>query len=477
MLWLEPLVEVEVNGQRLAYGPVAPEDVPNLFAAGFLEGKAHPLFQGPTEAIPYLRNQTRVTFARIGVTDPLSIADYESHGGFVGLRRALQMTANDIAEVVQHVLDSGLRGRGGAGLSTGGKWQSVRRNSAPQKYVIANAEEGDSGTFADRMVMEGDPYMLIEGMIIAAITVGATQGYVYINADYTNAIAIMNQAVKRARAAGYLGHGLLGSEHDFDLEIRRGAGSYVCGEKGAMLESIEGKRGIVRNKLPPIEKIGLFGQPTVVNNVLTLAAVPFILAEGGQAYADLGMDRSRGTLPFQLAGNIRFGGLVELPFGITLRQLIMDFGGGTATGRPFKTVQVGGPLGSYLPESLLDTPMDYEALTAQGAALGHGGIVVFDDTVDMAEQAYQAMHFCVLESCGKCTPCRIGSVRGRELIAELQQHPETAPYQIGLLREVCETMEDASLCAMGSMTPFPVLSAIDHFPEDFHLDKPTGESA
>ncbi len=474
LFWLEPMVEVVVGGERVAYGPVTPEDVANLFDAGFLAGKPHALALGPTEALPYLKNQERLTFARVGITDPLSLEDYQAHEGFAGLRAALSLPG---ADIVQQVLDSGLRGRGGAGFPAGIKWKTVMQASADQKYIVVNADEGDSGTFADRMVMEGDPYMLIEGMAIAGLAVGATHGYVYIRSEYPDAVSVMEEAVVRATAAGFLGKNLMGSGKAFDITIRKAAGAYVCGEETALLESLEGKRGIVRAK-PPLPALeGLFGKPTVINNVLTLAAVPYILCRGPKAYADFGMGRSRGTLPFQLAGNIRRGGLVEKAFGVTARQLIEDFGGGTDSGRPLRAVQIGGPLGAYLPDALLDTPMDYEALAAKGGVLGHGGIVVFDDTVDMAEQARYAMEFCAIESCGKCTPCRIGSTRGMEVIERMKAKPAEAAPQGILLRDLCSTMLNGSLCAMGGMTPYPVLSALDHFPEDFNLAAETHKAA
>ncbi|HQT80640.1 MAG: formate dehydrogenase [Ferrovum sp. 37-45-19] len=468
MFWLEPLVEVVVEGVRHAYGPISVEDVADLFSTNFLHAGEHPLYQGVTEDIDYLKNQERLTFARIGVTEPLSLEDYETHQGWLGLKKAITLKPSDI---VQEVLDSGLRGRGGAGFPAGIKWRTVMQAQAEQKYIVINADEGDSGTFADRMVMEDDPYMLIEGMIIAGIAVGATKGYVYIRSEYPHAVATMNEAVERALAANYLGSNILGSSFTFDIEIRKAAGSYVCGEETALLESLEGKRGIVRAK-PPLPALeGLFGRPTIINNVLTMAAVPYVLAQGAKAYADFGMGRSRGTLPFQLAGNIARGGLVEKAFGVTARELIDVYGGGTYSKRPIKAVQIGGPLGAYIPADKLDIPMDYEALAQKGAVLGHGGVVVFDDTVDMAEQAKYAMEFCALESCGKCTPCRIGSTRGAEVIAKIQAHPEQAETQTILLRDLCDTMLNGSLCAMGGMTPFPVLSALDNFPEDFNVAK------
>lgn len=468
MLWLEPLVEVEVNGQRIAYGPVAPDQVAQLLDAGMLQGKPHALCHGVTDELEWLKSQERLTFARVGITDPLSLDDYQAHGGLRGLKKALGMKPEAI---VEEVMTSGLRGRGGAGFPAAIKWRTVAQAKAAQKYIVANADEGDSGTFADRMLMEGDPYLLMEGMTIAGLATGATQGYVYIRSEYPQAFRIMEEAVKRATAAGWLGSSVLGSGHAFTIEIRKAAGSYVCGEETALLESLEGRRGIVRAK-PPLPALqGLFDQPTVINNVLTLAAAPYILDQGGAAYANYGMGRSKGTLPFQLAGNLKQGGLVEKAFGVTVRQLVEDFGAGTQSGKPLRAVQIGGPLGAYIPADWLDLPMDYEALAAKGAVLGHGGLVVFDDSVDMMEQARYAMEFCALESCGKCTPCRIGSTRGVEVIEKLRDQPETRAGQAQLLRDLCDTMLNGSLCAMGGMTPYPVLSALNHFPEDFGLPK------
>ena len=465
LFWLEPLVEVKVAEGRVAYGPVAPEDVAGLFDADFLSGGAHALALGPVEDIPYLKRQQRLCFARMGVTDPLSLADYQAHEGFAGLRRALQLAPT---EVVQQVLDSGLRGRGGAAFPTGIKWRTVAAEASATKYVVCNADEGDSGTFSDRMTLEGDPFMLIEGMTIAALATGATRGYVYIRSEYPHAVEVMREAIAIATAAGFLGADILDSGRAFHLEVRKAAGAYVCGEETAMLESIEGKRGVVRAK-PPIPALkGLFGQPSVINNVITFASVPLILARGADFYKNYGVGRSRGTLPIQLAGNIRHGGLVELAFGVSLRELLYDYGGGSRSGRPIKAVQVGGPLGSYVPESQWDIPLDYEAYAAVGATVGHGGIVVHDDQANMAQLARYAMDFCAIESCGKCTPCRIGSTRGVEVIDRLRRGEEPA-QQVELLRDLCDTMVHGSLCAMGGMTPNPVLSALNHYPADFGL--------
>ncbi|MGI9025053.1 MAG: formate dehydrogenase beta subunit, partial [Burkholderiaceae bacterium] len=412
LLWLEPLVEVATARGRIAYGPVSEDDVASLLDAGLVEGRAHALCLGLTEEIPFLARQERLCFARMGITNPLSLDDYAAHEGWAGLQRAL---AIDSATIVDEVTKAGLRGRGGAAFPAGIKWKTVAGTTAAQKYVVCNADEGDSGTFSDRMTMEGDPFMLIEGMTIAALAVGATKGYIYIRSEYPHAIATMNQAIAHATAAGYLGASVSGSGRAFDLEVRKGAGSYVCGEETAMLDSLEGKRGIVRAK-PPLPAIaGLFGQPTVINNVITFASVPLIMARGAAFYRDYGVGRSQGTLPFQLAGNIKHGGLVEKAFGVTLRELLHDFGGGSQSGRPIKAVQVGGPLGTYVPEAQWDVPIDYEAYTAIGAVVGHGGIVAHDDTADMAKLARYAMEFCAIESCGKCTPCSIGSTRGIEI--------------------------------------------------------------
>ncbi len=463
MLWLEPLVEVQTAKGRVAYGPVEGKDVRALFDADFLHGGKHKLGLGLTEELAYLKKQERLTFARVGITDPLSLEDYLAHDGFQGLRKALTMQP---AAIVQQVTDSGLRGRGGAAFPTGIKWKTVLNTAAAQKYIVCNADEGDSGTFADRMLMEGDPFVLIEGMTIAALAVGATQGYIYVRSEYPHSITILNEAIAAARKAGYLGPNILNSGNSFELEVRKGAGAYVCGEETSLLESLEGKRGIVRAK-PPLPAIaGLFGKPTVINNVISLASVPIILDKGAAFYKDYGMGRSNGTLPFQLAGNIKHGGLIEKAFGVTLRELMYDFGGGSASGRPIKAVQVGGPLGAYLPESQWDTPLDYEAYTALWAVLGHGGIVVHDDSADLAKLARYAMKFCAIESCGKCTPCRIGATRGVEVMDKIIAGQDTEA-QVELLRDLCDTMLNGSMCAMGGMTPYPVLSALNHFPRDF----------
>ncbi|MCG6114120.1 MAG: NADH-quinone oxidoreductase subunit NuoF [Mesorhizobium sp.] len=463
LYWLEPMVEVVIERGRVAYGPVTAQDVASLFDHGFLSGGDHSLSLGDPEKLPFLAKQTRLTFARCGIIDPLSLDDYRAHGGLNGLRNAIAMTP---ADIVQQVTDSGLRGRGGAGFPTGIKWTTVHDTVAAQKYIVCNADEGDSGTFADRMIIEGDPFVLIEGMAIAGIAVGATKGYIYLRSEYPHAIRTMNAAIEIARREGVLGWNVMGSQHLFDLEVRVGAGAYVCGEETSLLNSLEGKRGVVRAK-PPLPAIeGLFGKPTVVNNVISLASVPVIMDKGAEFYRDFGMGRSRGTIPIQIAGNVKHGGLFEAAFGLTLGEIVNDIGGGTASGRPVKAVQIGGPLGAYFPPSYFGVPFDYEAYTAKGGLIGHAGLVVFDDTADMLKQARFAMEFCAIESCGKCTPCRIGAVRGTETLDKLAAGIEPEK-QIAVVTDLCNTMKFGSLCALGGFTPYPVMSALTHFPDDF----------
>ncbi|WP_045319592.1 formate dehydrogenase beta subunit [Limimaricola cinnabarinus] len=461
MLWLEPMVEIERDGVRHAFGPVTPHDVRALFDADW---GSHALALGPTEEIEWMKRQTRLTFARVGVIDPLSLDAYEAHGGLKGLRRALEMTG---AAMIDEMKESGLRGRGGAGFPTGIKWDTVRLAEANQKYIVANADEGDSGTFADRMLMEGDPFSLIEGMAIAGICVGATRGYIYLRSEYPEAIHTMNEAIRIARARGVLGASVLGSAFAYDMEVRVGAGAYVCGEETSLLNSLEGKRGVVRAK-PPLPALeGFLGKPTVVNNIISLGTVPVIFEKGAAHYRDFGLGRSRGTIPIQIAGNVKFGGLFETAFGTSLGALVDEIGGGTETGRPVKAVQVGGPLGAYFPRSKFDTPFGYEEFDGEGGLIGHAGVVVFDDTADMLGMARFAMEFCAVESCGKCTPCRIGAVRGVETVDRIARGDTSA---IPLLTDLCDTMKDSSLCALGGFTPYPVMSALTHFPDDFHAN-------
>ena len=467
LFWLEPLVEVETKSGRVAFGPVTTNDIEKLFDQEFYLGKEGALFLGLTDDLHWLKNQERLTFARVGITDPLDINDYEKHAGFNGLRKAIELEPQLI---VNEVTDSGLRGRGGAAFPTGIKWQTVLNTPSKTKYIVCNADEGDSGTFSDRMIMENDPFVLIEGMIIAGMAVGAEYGYIYLRSEYPDAQEVLNKAINIAKEKGFLGKNILSSGYNFDLEVTRAAGAYICGEETSLLESLEGKRGMVRYK-PPLPAIeGLYGKPTAVNNVITLATVPIIMDKGASFYADFGMGRSKGTLPIQLAGNLKQTGLIEKAFGISLRELLYDFGGGSFTGNPIKAVQVGGPLGAFLPEGQFDTPLDYEKFSEINAVVGHGGIVAFDDTTDMAKMARYSFEFCAIESCGKCTPCRIGSTRGMEVIDKIKGGIDQDKNE-KLLRDLGETMVNGSLCAMGGMTPFPVISALNFFPKDFGLEK------
>jgi formate dehydrogenase iron-sulfur subunit len=465
MVWLEPLAEVETPAGRMAFGPMTLADVPALFG----DLSAHPKALGLTEDLPWLKAQTRLTFARVGVIDPLSLADYRAHGGLTGLERALGMAP---ADMVAEVTNSGLRGRGGAGFPTGIKWKTVSEAKADRKYIVCNADEGDSATFADRMLMEGDPFTLIEGMVIAGLACGATKGFVYLRSEYPIAVAVMQKAVEIARSEGLLGAKVLGKGPAFDMEIRVGAGAYVCGEETSLLNSLEGKRGIVRAK-PPLPALqGFMGKPTVVNNVISLASIPVIFEKGAEHYKNFGLGRSRGTIPLQIAGNVKHGGLYEIAFGLTLGEIVDKIGGGTASGRPVKAVQVGGPLGAYFPRSLFDTPFGYEEFAGKDGLIGHAGLTIFDDSADMLEMARFAMEFCAIESCGKCTPCRIGAVRGVETINRIKKGDAAA---MPILTDLCNTMKSGSLCALGGFTPYPVMSAVTHFPDDFQTQKEAAE--
>jgi len=441
LLWAEPMIEIEHDGRRTAFGPIGPDDVDGR--------QAHEL--GVVDDL--LAGQQRLIFGNCGTYEPTSLDAYRAHGGF-------SAALGDPQSVIDEMMTAGLRGYGGAGFPAHRKWQTAADTPADQRYIVANADEGDSGTFADRLIMEGDPFLLIEGMKITGHAIGATRGVIYLRSEYPVAAEILAEALRVAREDGILGAG-------FDIDLFIGAGAYICGEATSLLESLEGKRGEIRVKPPPMAVRGLFGKPTVVNNVLTLCAVPWIMRHGGAAYAEFGISPSTGTMPFQLAGNVKRGGLYELEFGVTLGELVEHWGGGTRSGRPVRAVQVGGPLGAYLTPEHFDVPMTYEALREIGADIGHGGVVVFDDSVDMAEQARYAFEFCAEESCGKCTPCRIGSVRGAELMQQIIDGGGADRFVV--LNDLCEVMEGSSMCAMGSMTPKPVRSALQHFPEDFGL--------
>ena len=460
--WAEPLVEIEHPKEGLVgFGPVRPSVASELaerVANAVDETPSQwPNCLGPVAQHPFLANQHRLVFDRAG-SAPIS-----QLSSFTAVPEAL---SRDPLELIADIETSGLRGRGGAGFPAHIKWRTVRQTNAERKYLVCNADEGDSGTFADRLLMEADPFKLIEGMLIAGYATGATKGYIYLRSEYPIAKQVFSDALKSAYRKNYLGKAVLGTDFEFDLELFIGAGAYICGEETSLLESLEGRRGEIRVK-PPVPAIaGLFQMPTLVHNVISFAAVPGILEIGAEAYRDLGIAPSCGTMCFQLAGNVSRGGLIEVPFGLTLREIIEDYGDGTFSGRPLRTVQIGGPLGAYLSRDELDLPLTYESMAAIGAGIGHGGIVVFDDSVDLAEQARFAFEFCELESCGKCTPCRLGSVRGKETMEQLMAGKGSS-RSLELIEDLCEVMDRASLCQMGGMTPIPVRSAIERFPEDF----------
>ena len=459
--WLEPFVEIEINGNRVGVSYLN-KDISHLtsieeFIDDFNNSKPHNILE-----IDFIKQQTRLVFSRIGLDDPLDLNQYCNSGGYKGLEKSFEIGQQ---KTIDEIKKSGLNGRGGAAFPTAIKMQTVLDQESKTKYVACNADEGDGGTFSDRLIMECDPYSLIEGMTIAAYSVGANHGYIYLRSEYPLAKYFLTEAIKILKSHNLLGKNILGKNFTFDIELRIGAGSYVCGEETAMMESIEGRRGLVRSK-PPLPAIkGLFHQPTLINNVITLASMSIILLRGKEIFSQFGSGKSVGTMPYQLCGNIKQGGLIEVPFGITLNEMIYDFGAGTFNEKPVHAVQIGGPLGIYLPTHLLNTPLTIEALMDLNGSLGHGGVIVFDDSTNMALQAKFAMDFCAIESCGKCTPCRIGSVRGVELIDKIYNGTAVKADRI-LLEELCETMETTSLCAMGGMTPNPVRSIIKYFPNE-----------
>ena len=441
--FLEILIEVEIDGARHGFGPISTNEIEDLIASNF--AKSHPKYLGIVDELKLIKSQNRLSFAKCGINDPLDFDGYLTLGGGKALEKAKAIGAQ---KTIDEIKSSGLRGRGGAGFPAAIKWQTVKDAQSNQKYIICNADEGDSGNFADRAYMEGDPFGLIEAMAIAGFALGASKGYIYVRSEYPIAIKILKAAIYIAKQRVLL--------ENFDIEVFVGAGAYVCGEETALLESIEGKRGMVRAK-PPIPALeGLFGKPTLVNNVLTFAAIAPIILNDGAHYAGFGTGRSLGTIPIQLSGNIKNGGYYELPFGMTLRELIYDIGGGIKSGRKFGAVQIGGPLGAYFSAENLDLIFDYEILAQAGGILGHGSLVVFDDTIDFLKMARFAFEFCAHESCGKCTPCRIGSTRGVETMDRII----AGENQYELVDDLCETMKFGSLCALGGFTPYPVQSAI-----------------
>jgi len=448
--YLEPMVERDSPEGRLAWCHVTADDLPKILAG---DGG------NPVSTIPFLSKQTRHTFAAFGMTEPLSLEAYQAHGGFAGLRKARQVSPSAI---IREIKTSRLRGRGGAAFPVWKKWDVAATTTADRKYVVANADEGDAGTYCDRMIMEGDPFRLIEGMLICARAIGAGAGYIYCRQEYPAATACLRAAIRAAGEAGWL-------ESDgqpFTIEVVSGAGSYVCGEETALLESLEGRRGVVRARPPHPAQSGLYGRPTIVSNVLTFATIPNILARGGAWHASLGTEGSCGTIALQLGGRVKQPGLIEIPFGLTLREVLDQFGQGVADGARLKAVQVGGPLGSLFTDAQLDIPICFDEFAKADAILGHGGIVVFDDQTDMLELSRHLMAFVADESCGKCVPCRIGSLRAREILERIQSGQATEA-DLSLLTELGDTMKATSLCALGSRAPYPVLSALQQFPVEF----------
>ena len=459
--WLEPFIEIEKNGNRQGTSYLN-KKISHLSSIEELFDDFYNSNPFNIMDIDFIKRQTRLVFSRIGLYDPLDLNQYRNSHGYKGLEKSFEIGQQ---QTINEIKKSGLNGRGGAAFPTAIKMQTVLDQESTIKYVACNADEGDGGTFSDRLIMECDPYSLIEGMTIAAYSVGANHGYIYLRSEYPLAKYFLTEAIKILKSHNLLGKNILGTNFSFDIELRIGAGSYVCGEETAMMESIEGKRGLVRSK-PPLPAIkGLFNQPTLINNVITLASMSVILLHGKEIFSQFGSGKSVGTMPYQLCGNIKQGGLIEVPFGITLNEMIYDFGAGTFNEKPIHAVQIGGPLGIYLPTNLLNTPLTIEALMDLKGSLGHGGVIVFDDSTNMALQAKFSMDFCAVESCGKCTPCRIGSVRGVELIDKIYNGTAVKADRI-LLEELCETMETTSLCAMGGMTPNPVRSIMKYFPNE-----------
>jgi formate dehydrogenase iron-sulfur subunit len=448
--FLEPMVERDSPDGRLIWCHVTPDQIPSILA-GTGGQRLH--------EIPFLHHQQRITFANFGETEPLSLDLYRACDGWVGWQAAQQGAPETI---IQELKASQLRGRGGAAFPVWIKWDVARRTEADRKYVVANADEGDAGTYCDRMIMEGDPFRLLEGMLICARAIGAEHGYIYCRHEYPAAARTIRRAIEAAEAAGLLQV----DARPFQIEVVLGAGSYVCGEETALLESLEGRRGVVRAKPPYPAVAGLYQRPTIVSNVLTFATVPSILAHGGSWFASMGTDRSKGTIALQLGGRVKQPGLVEIPFGATLREVLDQFGGGMPVGARLKAVQVGGPLGSLFPSDRLDIPLCYDVFQEAGAILGHGGIVVYDDETDMVDLARHFMAFTERESCGKCVPCRIGSTRAREILNRVYEGQGTA-QDLSLLTDLGDTMQYASLCALGGRAPYPVLTAMEHFPQEF----------
>lgn len=463
----EPLVDVlEENGRVFTYGHVNEDMVVEIIESHLLGGAPVEKYLVNRTDHPnnFLARQVRVALRNCGRIDPEKVEDYIAQGGYQAVQKVLQSMSPE--EVIQEIKTSGLRGRGGAGFPTWFKWNAARHNPGDIKYIVCNADEGDPGAFMDRSVLESDPHSVLEGMLIAGYAIGAGEGIIYCRAEYPLAIHRLEIAIKEARERGMLGVNLLGSGFSFDIRIKQGAGAFVCGEETALIASLEGERGMPRLRPPYPAQSGYWGKPTNINNVETLANVPWIVINGGSAFAAMGTEDSKGTKVFALAGKIKLGGLVEVPMGLSLREVIFEIGGGIKADRNFKAVQLGGPSGGCIPDSLLDTPVEYESITKTGAIMGSGGMVVMDETTCMVDVARFFLDFTQKESCGKCVQCRIGTKRMLEILERIC-NGQGRPGDMELLEEVGRKVRDGSLCGLGQSAPNPVLTTLHYFPEEY----------
>ncbi len=464
---------VIIRPEETFYAHVNPQDCEEIINSHIIEGKKVERLLcknidgnivDKLNELDFYKKQERIALKNCGIIDPENIDEYIAFDGYKALERVL--TEMDSEKVIEVITKSGLRGRGGAGFPTGKKWSFAKKEEGDQKYIVCNADEGDPGAFMDRSILEGDPHSVLEAMAIAGFAIGANQGYIYVRAEYPIAVQRLKIAIKQAREYGLLGENILGTGFKFDIDIRLGAGAFVCGEETALLESIEGKRGQPRVKPPYPASKGLFGKPTVINNVETLANITKIILKGAEWYSSIGTENSKGTKVFALGGNVNNVGLVEVPMGTTLREIVYDIGGGIPKGREFKAAQTGGPSGGCIPAEHLDTPIDYESLTAIGSMMGSGGLIVMDDTKCMVNLAKFYLEFTVKESCGKCTPCRIGTKRMLEILEKLCKG-EGTEYDIYKLEKLAINIKKASICGLGQSAPNPVLSTLRYFREEF----------
>ncbi|NJE54736.1 NADH-quinone oxidoreductase subunit NuoF [Thermococcus sp. 21S9] len=474
MCYREPLVDIITEDEIITYGHVDPKKVPRIIEEHVVNGKPVKEWivkrdwwengeRKTWDVDGYFAKQVKIVLENSGYIDPENIDEYIAVGGYEALKKALRMEPEEIIDII---MKSGLRGRGGAGFPTGLKWKFTREAEGDEKYIICNADEGDPGAFMDRNVLEGDPHRVIEGMIIGAYAIGATKGFIYVRAEYPLAIRRLRIALKQAKERGFLGENILGSGFSFDIEIKEGAGAFVCGEETALIASIEGKRGMPRPRPPYPAQKGLFGKPTNINNVETWANVPWIIRHGWKAFASLGTEKSKGTKVFALSGKIKHGGNVEVPMGTTLREILYEIGGGTKTGKRIKAVQLGGPSGGCIPEYLFDTPVDYESVNATGAIMGSGGMVVMDEDTCMVDVAKFFLDFTVKESCGKCTFCRVGTKRMFEILERFTEGKATKE-DLERLEKLAHQVKAGSLCGLGQTAPNPVLTTLRYFRDEY----------